>query len=173
MKSNISKNNNNILKILFISINIFLITTHANTTTYQHKSMIKILSSSQTTNILTNTIIFQGTVTLKYQDINMHADKIFIQNIKKKNNLPIIKAYGNPVTFYQIQKLGDIIISAQSLIVHYDTINNIINLIGNAYINQAGNSIHSDNITYIIKDKKIKATANQNNQVITTFLIKN
>lgn len=170
MKFKIS--NNNILKIILISINVFLIITYSNATTYQYKPIIKIYSTSQITNILTNTITFQGQVTLKYQNINIHADTIFIKNIKNKKCLPIIKAYGNPVTLHQVQTPENTI-SAQSLMIQYDANKNTITLIGNAYIKQAGNSIHSDKIIYTIKDKKIRAIANQNNQVITNFLIKN
>lgn len=163
MKFNIPK----ILQITFTLINIFLITIYSNAAKYQYKQILKIYSSSQITNILANTITFQGKVTLEYQNINVRADKIIIHY-----NTSIIKAYGNPVNLYQNQKLNDII-SAQSLVMHYDINNHIVNLIGNAYIKRAGNSIHSDNITYTIKDKQITAVADQGHQVITTFLIQN
>lgn len=169
MKSNIFK----ILQIFHIPIHLFLIITNLNAITHQYDQTIKIHSSSQTTNLSTNTITFQGQVILKYQNLNIQADKICIHHISDTCNLPIVKAYGNPVNLlYQTQKLNDTI-SAQSLIMHYNINKNIIILIGNAYIKQAGNSIYSDNITYTIQEKKIQATADPGKQVVTNFFIKN
>lgn len=168
MKSNIL----NVFQIIFISFNLFLIVANSKSTTHEYEKIIKIYSTSQTTNLKTNTIIFQGSVILKYQNININADEIFIHPIHNKHNLPIIKAYGNPVTLCQTHNSNDTI-SAQSLIMHYDINNNIITLINKACIKQTKNSIHSDKITYTIKDKKIQADADQGNQVITTFFIKN
>lgn len=169
MKPNIFK----ILQIFHIPIHLFLIITNLNAITNQYDHTIKIHSSSQTTNLSTNTITFQGKVILKYQNLNIQADEICIHHISDKCSLPIVKAYGNPVhLLYQTQKLNDTI-SAQSLIMHYNINKNIIILIGNAYIKQAENSIYSDNITYTIKEKKIQATADHGKQVITNFFIKN
>lgn len=168
MKFNVFK----ILQTLYIPTHLLLIITNLNAITNQYEQTIKIYSSSQTTNLSTNTITFQGKVTLKYQNLNIQADEICIHHISNTCNLPIVKAYGNPVNLlYQTQKLNDTI-SAQSLIMHYNINKNIIILIGNAYIKQAGNSIYSDNITYTIKEKKIQATADQDKQVITKFFIK-
>lgn len=169
MKSNIL----NTLQIIFILVNIFLITVNSNAKTYQHQQIIKIYSTSQITNILNNSIIFQGKVKLLYKNIYIHADKIYVYNTKNQRNLPIIKAYGNPVILHQSQTLKNNIVSAQSSMIQYDVNKNIIHLIGNACIRQSENSIHSDKITYIIKDKKIKASSNQGKQVITEFLIQN
>lgn len=160
-----------ILKKLCIPITVFIAIINLNATAHQYEQ-IEICSLSQLTNLTTNTVIFQGKVTLKYQNINIYADKISIRYISDKYHLPIIKAYGNPVTLlYQNKKINDTI-SAQSLIIHYNINNNIIHFIGNACIKQNKNSIHSDKITYIIKEKKIEAIANQNHQVITNFLLK-
>lgn len=163
-------NTSHIFQIILILINSFLIITYSNAKTNQNEKIIQIYSRSQITNMLTNTIIFQDQVTLKYQNINIYANKILVHYVQDKYNYPTIKAYGNPVTLYQTKNKLQDAISAQSLIVYYDANHHIITLIGKAYIKKSGHSIYSDKITYTIKDKQIKATANPGNQVITTLI---
>lgn len=168
MQYNILNITHQIISILII---ILPITTYPHAITPKHIQTIKISSASQTINTLNNTIKFQGNVTLIYQNINVYAEKILIQYTHNKNNLSTIQAYGNPVILYHTQKLNKII-SAQSTTLYYDTNNNTVTLTGNAHIKQSNNSIYSDNIIYTVKNKKIKATANPGNQVITHFIIK-
>lgn len=163
----------NIIQKIFILISTFLNITYSHTKTYQYTNTIKIYSTFQMTNILTNTITFQGKVILKYQNINVQAEKIIINYIQhNKCNPKTIKAYGNPVILHHTKNLNKII-SIQSSMIYYDVNNNIITLMGNACIKQAKNSIYSDKIIYVIKDKTITAISKKNNQVLTTLFITN
>lgn len=149
-------------------INTFLIFTHSYAVEDKKSQILQICSECQSINMLTNTIVFTGQVTLKYKDINLYADKILISHVEDTHHLSMIEAHGNPVTLNQTQKTKNVVF-AQSSIIQYNTNNNTVILIGNAYIKQSENSIQSDKITYSIKNKKIKATSNQGNKVITTL----
>lgn len=163
MKPNIC----HIFQKIITFINLFVITAHSNSTLNQHNQIIKIYSTSQITNMLNNTITFQDQVKFIHHNINIYADKILVHYIPNKCNFSTITAYGNPVVLCQKQKKSNNKISAQSLKMCYNTDDHIITLIGDAYIKKSENSIHSDYITYMIKEKKIKAHSSPGNQVIT------
>ncbi|URJ26902.1 lipopolysaccharide transport periplasmic protein LptA [Candidatus Blochmanniella camponoti] len=153
-------------KIMLTYINILLTFTHSHTLAHKKSQILQVYSEYQSINMLTNTIIFTDRVILKYKNIDLYADKILISHTEDTHHLSMIEAHGNPVTLNQIQKMGNMIF-AQSSIIHYNTSDDTITLIGNVYIKQAGNSIKSDKIIYSIKNKQIKAISNQGNKVIT------
>lgn len=154
-----------ILIKIYITFIYFINITHAN---YQ---IIQIYSLYQSIDILTNTISFKTNVILQYKQCKINANKILITQDHNTHNILILKAFGNPVILNYTSKSGNII-SAQSLIMYYDSINNLIKFTGNAKIEQAGNSIQSDDIIYSITKKRIQAISKENNKIITTLLIK-
>ncbi|WP_236840120.1 lipopolysaccharide transport periplasmic protein LptA [Blochmannia endosymbiont of Camponotus nipponensis] len=145
-----------------------MIFTHSHASTHKNPQIVQVYSSRQSINMLTNTIVFTGQVTLKYKNIDLNADKILIAHTKDTHNLSKIEAHGNPVTLKQHQEIGNTIL-ARSLIMHYNADNDTIIFIGHAYIEQSGNSIQGDKIIYSIKNKKMKAISHQGNKVITTL----
>ncbi|WP_284309677.1 lipopolysaccharide transport periplasmic protein LptA [Blochmannia endosymbiont of Camponotus sp.] len=153
-------------KIILTYINILLIFTYSHALAHKKSQILQVYSECQSINMLTNTIIFTDRVILKYKNIDLYADKILISHTEDTHHLSMIEAHGNPVTLNQTQKMGNTIF-AQSSIIHYNTSDDTITLIGNAYIKQSGNSIQSDKIIYSIKNKQIKAISNQGNKVIT------
>ncbi|WP_331828493.1 lipopolysaccharide transport periplasmic protein LptA [Candidatus Blochmannia sp. SNP] len=144
--------------------------TCSHATTHKKTQIIQICSKHQSINMLTNTVIFTDQVILKYKDINLHADKMLISHTKDIHHLSVIEAHGKPAILNQTQENTENTIFAQSLIIYYSTNDDTITFIGNAYIEQSGNSIKSDKIIYSIKKKQIKAISNQGNKVITTLL---
>ncbi|WHL25040.1 MAG: lipopolysaccharide transport periplasmic protein LptA [Candidatus Blochmannia vicinus] len=157
-------------RTILIYINIFFLFTCSHATTHKQTQIIKIYSKCQSINILTNTIIFTDQVTLKYKNINLHADKILISHTQDIHHLSVIEAHGKPAILNQIQEDTENTIFAQSLMIHYSTYDDTITFIGNVYIEQSGNSIKSDKIIYSIKKKQMKAISNQGNKVVTTLL---
>ncbi|URJ29749.1 lipopolysaccharide transport periplasmic protein LptA [Blochmannia endosymbiont of Camponotus sp.] len=144
--------------------------TCSHAITHKKTQIIQICSQCQSIDMLTNTIIFTDQVTLKYKNINLHADKILISHAKDIHHLSVIEAHGKPAILNQTQEDIKNSIFAQSLIIYYNTNDDTVTFIGNAYIEQSGSSIKSDKIIYSIKKKQMKAISNKGNKVITTLL---
>lgn len=132
--------------------------------------VLQICSSYQIINTLTNTISFEKNVTLISNQFKLCADKVVIIRGHGNDNVSSLKAYGNPVTIYYTLSSGDLV-SAQSLIVCYDSVNKIITFTGDVKIKKSENSIQSDNIVYLIDQKIIQANSTENHKTITTLLI--
>lgn len=154
-------------QIIFFLLNILL---YILTFDYANSQVIQIYSKYQSIDTVTNTIFFKDNVVFKYNQMELFAKKIMIIYDQETRYLSMVKAYGNPV-FITYNQESECIISAQSSIAYYNVVDNIITFIGNARIDKSGSSIQSDNIIYLINQKKIHSISNKDNKSITILKI--
>lgn len=154
-------------QIIFLLMNILVYVLDLS---YANNQRIQIYSKYQLINSLDNTIFFKENVILKYERIELFANKIVIAHDQNTRSLSMIKAYGDPVVLKHNPESNSIV-SAQSSIIYYNIADNIITLNGNAYIEQLGNSVRSDSIVYFINQKKIQAISKKDNKTVTILRI--
>lgn len=157
-------------KIILFIVN-FICIFSINTVCASNQIM-KVYSNNQSIDILTNTISFEKNVILKYNQITVHADNVMITHNHDTHQISMITAFGNPIIINDIVLSDNVVISAQSLMLYYDVINNIMKLSEDVQITQSGNSIKSDEIIFFIKQKKIQAFSKESNKTVMTLLIK-
>lgn len=138
---------------------------------YGDGQVLQIYSQCQVINTLTNTIFFKEDVVLVYKKIKLYANEIVILiHSQNPRHVLMIKAYGDPVILHHDLE-SDCSISAQSSMIQYNAVDNIIKFIGNVRIEQLGSFIQSDNITYFVDQKKVQAISKENNKTIIVLRI--
>lgn len=138
---------------------------------YADHQKIQIYSAYQSMNVSTSTVNFKTNVKLHYKQITLSADNVIITYDRNTRSILTIKALGDPVVLHQITN-SDNTIYAQSLMVYYNNIKNMITFTGNVIVEQSGNSIQGDTIIYSIIQKKIQAFSKEKNKIITIVAIK-
>lgn len=130
---------------------------------------VKIYSENQALDIQGNVATSTGNVIITQGTIKLTADKVVVTNPAGDKNKTIVDAWGAPATFYQLQDNGKAVQGhAQKL--HYDLTKDLIELSGNAYLEQLSSHTKSERITYLVKEQKMQAWGN-NSKRVTTVLV--
>lgn len=113
-------------------------------------------SNNQSLDITNNVATFTDNVTITQGTIKIVADKVVVTSPQGDQSKAIINAYGNPLTFYQLQDDG-LPIEGYSNQMKYELELEKITLTGNAYISQLDSHVKGDNIVYLVKEQKLEA----------------
>ncbi|VFP88853.1 lipopolysaccharide transport periplasmic protein LptA [Candidatus Erwinia haradaeae] len=129
---------------------------------------IHIDSEKQIMDIENNMAIASGNVTITQGNLKIKADKTTISFSGAQNQNIIINAYGQLIKFYQILDNGQSI-TGHAEKINYDIDKEQVQLSGNAYLEQTGNSIQGNCITYLINKKEMHAISYTGQHVTTIF----
>lgn len=144
----------------------------ANTQTLaitSNRQPIYIDSAQQAVDIATNTVTLTGDVVVKSGSIDIRADKVIITRPDGKDGHEVVEGYGNPVTFYQLQDDGTPV-RGHSLKIRYETVNDLLILTGDSYLEQLDSNVKGDRITYLLKQQKMEAFSDKGKQVTTVLM---
>lgn len=110
-----------------------------------------------------------GQVVIKRGSINIHADKVIISRPDSKDGHEVMESYGTPVTFYQLQNDGKPV-RGHALKIRYESANDLVILMGNAYLEQLGSNMMGGRIIYFLKKQQMQAFS-ENGKRVTTVLV--
>lgn len=130
---------------------------------------IQINSVKQFLDLEKNITTFTEKVVIKQGSINIQADKVVITHPNSDIKKMVIKAYGTPANFYQLQDNGKPI-KGRSDKICYEMDKELVTLTGNAYLEQLDSNVKSDKIIYSIPTKKMEAFSDKEKRVIITLL---
>ena len=129
---------------------------------------INITSAQQSLDMEGNVVTFTGDVIVKQGTIDIRADKVIVTRTGEKGN-EVVEAFGNPVTFYQMQDSGKPV-KGHGAKLRYELANDFVDLTGNAYLEQLDSNVKGDRITYLVKQQKMEAFSDKGKRV-TTILV--
>lgn len=112
---------------------------------------------------------FSDHVVIKQGSIDIRADKVVLAYLGGDQRKTYIEAFGNPVTFSQIQEGGKLI-KGHAQKIRYDIMTQIINLSGNAYLEQLNSNVTGDHISYLFQKQTMQAFSDIGKHV-TTLLV--
>ncbi|AEW44739.1 lipopolysaccharide transport periplasmic protein LptA [Serratia symbiotica str. 'Cinara cedri'] len=154
---------------LLITNTIFVISSPSMALKSDSNQPIAINSMKQLLDIQNNISIFTDNVIIKQGTINIRADKVVtFRSVGDKKKI-YIKAFGDPVNLYQMQDNGKPIAGCAQQ-VQYEAPTQLFTLTGNAYLQELGNSIKGDSITYLAQQQKMQAFSNKGKHVTTILL---
>ncbi|NHB89356.1 lipopolysaccharide ABC transporter substrate-binding protein LptA [Photorhabdus tasmaniensis] len=130
---------------------------------------ISIASVKQSLDITRNTSTFTENVIIKQGSIDIHADKVVVTQPDGDSKKMIVEAFGNPVTFYQLQDNGKPIKGHGSK-MRYEMDKELVTLTGNAYLEQLDSNIKADRITYLVPTQQMEAFSDKGKRVTTILL---
>ncbi len=130
---------------------------------------IHIESDQQSLDMQGNVVTFTGNVVVTQGTIKINADKVVVTRPGGDSNKMVIEAFGNPVTFYQMQDNGKPIKGRGSKL-RYEMANELVTLTGNAYLEQLDSNITGDKITYVVPTQQMQAFSDKGKQVTTVLL---
>ncbi|MGL4858907.1 MAG: lipopolysaccharide ABC transporter substrate-binding protein LptA [Enterobacteriaceae bacterium] len=130
---------------------------------------INIDSTHQSLDLESNTVTFTGDVVVKQGSIDIRADKVVVIRPEGKKNAEIVEAYGNPVTFYQLQDNGKPV-KGRGQKLRYELAKDFLELTGNAYLEQLDSNVKGDRITYLIPAQQMEAFSNKGSRVSTVLV---
>lgn len=131
--------------------------------------LVVIDSLKEFIDIKNNISTFSKNVVIKQGTIELHADKVFVSHPVDDQDKTYIEAFGEPVTFYQIQENGSQV-KGHAKKVRYDVQMQLLTLTGNAYLEQLNNNVTSDHITYLVRQKQMQAFSDKG-KFVTTVLV--
>lgn len=117
---------------------------------------IAIRSTEQSLDLKNHRVTFSGKVEITQGTIKIHADKVIVVQIDKQRGHEIIRAYGRPVSFYQLLENGTSI-SGHSQEVLYDIAKSLLTMEKEALIRQGDSQIMADRMSYNISQQKVDA----------------
>ena len=117
---------------------------------------IHIDSAQQALDMEGNTVTFTGNVVAKQGSIEIKADKVVVIRPQGQQGKEVIEAYGNPVTFFQLQENGKPV-KGHSQKMRYELANDFVTLTGNAYLEQLDSNVKGDRITYLVQKQQMEA----------------
>lgn len=163
---------NNSSKSIIISAAIAGILLVNSTPTFAMKDdtnqPINITSAQQSLDMEGNVVTFTGEVIVKQGTIDIRADKVVVTRTAEKGH-EVVEAFGNPVTFYQMQDSGKPVKGHGSKL-RYELANDFVDLTGNAYLEQLDSNVKGDRITYKIKQQKMEAFSDKGKRVTTVLV---
>lgn len=135
-----------------------------------HGQPINVQAVEQSADLQANKLLFSGDVEVTQGSMKLNADKIEVTR-STKGSLQSIVAYGNPVTFEQLQDNGRYI-KARASTLSYLPDNTKIVLQGRATIWQGESKMSGERIEYNINTQKMRAYNNnsQGGRVSSTFV---
>ncbi|MGI2104539.1 lipopolysaccharide transport periplasmic protein LptA [Shewanella frigidimarina] len=131
------------------------------------KQELKIASASQSADIKTNQIVFNGPVTIVQGTININADQLRAFTPENSTSKRLI-ATGTPATFSQELDDGKIG-TASANEISYDLATTTLTLTGNAKLDQSGSQVTGNKIKYNISAQELiaESTGTGQDRVIT------
>ncbi|AKJ43274.1 lipopolysaccharide ABC transporter substrate-binding protein LptA [Pragia fontium] len=130
---------------------------------------INITSAQQSLDMNGNIVTFTGEVVVKQGSIDIRADKVVVTRSEGDKGKEVVEAFGNPVTFYQMQDSGKPV-KGHGAKLRYELANDFVDLTGNAYLEQLDSNVKGDRITYKVKDQKMEAFSNKGKRVTTVLV---
>lgn len=130
---------------------------------------INITSAQQSLDMNGNVVTFTGDVIVKQGTIDIRADKVVVTRAEGADGKEVVEAFGNPVTFYQMQDSGKPV-KGHGAKLRYELANDFVDLTGDAYLEQLDSNVKGDRITYKVKEQKMEAFSNKGRRV-TTILV--
>ncbi|MBW7981638.1 lipopolysaccharide ABC transporter substrate-binding protein LptA [Enterobacillus tribolii] len=130
---------------------------------------ININSIQQSLDMQSNTVTFTGSVVVTQGTIKINADKVVVIRPSGQQGKEVVEAYGNPVTFYQMQDSGKPV-SGHSQKLRYELEKDFVILTGNAYLEQLDSNVKGDKITYLVKEQKMEAFSDKGSRVNTVLI---
>ena len=130
---------------------------------------VTVTSLKQALDLEKNITTFTDNVVVKQGTIDVRADKVVVTRPGGDSNKMVIEAFGNPVTFYQMQDNGKPIKGRGSKL-RYEMANELVTLTGNAYLEQLDSNITGDKITYVVPTQQMQAFSDKGKQVTTVLL---
>ncbi|WP_253381680.1 lipopolysaccharide ABC transporter substrate-binding protein LptA [unidentified bacterial endosymbiont] len=130
---------------------------------------IHIESDAQSLDMQGNVVTFTGNVVMTQGTIKINADKVVVTRPGGEQGKEIIDGYGNPATFFQMQDNGKPV-KGRASHMHYELAKDLVILTGNAYLEQLDSNITGDQITYLVKEQKMKATSEKGRRVTTVLV---
>lgn len=158
----------NILNTL-IATAILAVSVPALALTEDTQQPVTVTSLKQALDLEKNITTFTDNVVVKQGTIDVRADKVVVTRPGGDSNKMVIEAFGNPVTFYQIQDNGKPIKGRGSKL-RYEMANELVTLTGNAYLEQLDSNITGDKITYVVPTQQMQAFSDKGKQVTTVLL---
>ena len=130
---------------------------------------VSIDSLKQSLDMQSNVSTFTDNVVIKQGTIEIKADKVVVTRPGGDQNKTYIEAFGNPVTFYQMQDNGKPV-KGHASHMHYELAKDLVILTGNAYLEQLDSNIKGDKITYLVKEQKMQAFSDKGKRVTTVLV---
>ncbi|GAA0503046.1 lipopolysaccharide ABC transporter substrate-binding protein LptA [Tatumella terrea] len=131
---------------------------------------VNVTSENQSMDMQGNVATFTGNVIITQGTIRITADKVVVTRPGGDSKKTLVDAYGNPATFYQMQDNGKPV-KGHAAKLHYDLAKDMVELTGNAYIQQLNSNIQGDRITYLVKLQKMQADSQGPQKRVTTTLV--
>lgn len=126
------------------------------------KSEILIESDSMHIDELKSLSTFSGNVVLKYGALSLSSDRVIIS--RKKNNISLIQAFGTPASFNFDNELPENNkVNGTSEEILFNSEDQTILLIGNAYIESIDNTISAHSVLFNLSTKSISLKGDSNN----------
>ncbi|KAH8256823.1 hypothetical protein KR044_005853 [Drosophila immigrans] len=116
-----------------------------------------------------NVSTFTDNVVIKQGTIDIRADKVVVTRPGGDQNKTYIEAFGNPVTFYQMQDSGKPV-KGHAQKVRYDVATQLVTLTGNAYLEQLDSNVKGDRITYLVQQQQMQAFSDKGKRVTTVLV---
>jgi len=130
---------------------------------------VHIDSLKQSLDMQTNVSTFTDNVVIKQGTIDIKADKVVVTTPGGDKKKTYIEAFGNPVTFYQMQDNGKPV-KGRAQKVRYDVAPQLVTLTGNAYLEQLDSNVKGDRITYLVQQQQMQAYSDKGNRVTTVLV---
>ncbi|OAT48938.1 LptA family LPS transport protein [Proteus hauseri ATCC 700826] len=130
---------------------------------------IVVNSEKQSLDLEKNITTFTTNVVIKQGSIDIRADKVVVTRPGGDSNKTVIEAFGNPVTFYQLQDDGKPI-KGHGDKMTYEMNKELVTLTGKAYLEQLDSNISGDKITYQVPTQQMEAFSTKGKQVTTVLL---
>lgn len=130
---------------------------------------IVVNSEKQSLDLEKNVTTFTQNVVIKQGSIDIRADKVIVTRPGGDSKKIVIEAFGNPVTFYQLQDDGKPI-KGRGEKMTYEMDKELMTLTGKAYLEQLDSNITGDKITYLVPTQQMEAFSGKGKQVTTVLL---
>ncbi len=158
-----------LLNLLITSLTLSTSTSVLGLKSDGNQSLI-ISSIKQSVDIKNGVSTFTDNVMIKQGTLEIRADKVIVDHAgNNENSSYIIKAFGDPVIFYQMQDNGNPI-RGRAGTVYYDIAIRLITLTDRPKLEQIDNSVSGDRITYLVKQNKIQVFSDKGKRVITVLM---
>ncbi|MGK2946246.1 MAG: lipopolysaccharide ABC transporter substrate-binding protein LptA [Candidatus Malihini olakiniferum] len=130
---------------------------------------IYINSSQQSLDMQGDTVTFASNVVVKQGTIEIKAERVVVTRQQSSQRQEFIEAFGNPVTFYQVQDNGKPV-KGHAQEVRYELAQDKVILTGNAYLEHFDKNVKGDHITYLVKQQQIEAFSDKGRRVTTVLV---
>ncbi|VFS52520.1 Lipopolysaccharide export system protein lptA precursor [Moellerella wisconsensis] len=152
-----------------IACAIFALSVPAMALKTDTQQPITINSVKQSLDLEKNVTIFTDDVIIKQGSIEIKANKVIVTRPNGDAKQIVVEAFGNPVTFYQLQDDGKPI-KGRGEKMRYEMGKELVILTGNAQLEQLDSSIKGDKITYLVPTQQMEAFSDKGKRVTTVLL---